>query len=62
MLLSWVWQVKARLVELGAVVAVVTQSNLGDRELKRAMGYFLALIAEQAEFHEVRQSGTEING
>jgi hypothetical protein len=47
-------QVKARLVELGAVIAVVSQAGLGDIEVKRATGYFLALIAENAEFHHVR--------
>lgn len=48
-------------MELGAVVAVVTQGGLGDIEVKRATGYFLALIAETAEFHQDldREGGVE---
>ena len=43
--------VKAKMVELGGISAVVQQLLAGDIEIKRAGGYFLANICEQSEFH-----------
>merc|ERR1712159_499801 len=45
-------EVKAKLVELGAVASVVHQCFEGDIEVKRSCGYFLARLSENLEFHE----------
>ena len=44
-------EVKQRLVELGSVLAVVTQMGVGDIEVKRACGYYICTLAEQIEYH-----------
>lgn len=43
--------VKAKLVEMGAISSVVRHVYNGHFEVKRAAGYFLATISEQMEFH-----------
>merc|ERR1711988_2029505 len=44
--------VKAKLVELGAVASVVNQCAKGDIETKRSCGYLLARLSENIEFHD----------
>merc|ERR1711988_962540 len=44
--------VKAKLVELSAVEAVIKQMLVGDIEVKRASGYFVATLCQQVEFHD----------
>jgi Armadillo/beta-catenin-like repeat len=44
-------EVKARLVELGAVAVAARNAVEGGIELKRAGAYFLALLCEYREFH-----------
>lgn len=43
--------VKARLVEMGAIPPIVRQLNIGNVEIKRAAGYFFATMCEQVEYH-----------
>lgn len=43
--------VKTRLVELGTIGTVVKHLYLGNIEIKRAAGYFLATVCERIEFH-----------
>ncbi len=43
--------VRARLVELGAIGTVVRQCGLGHMDIKRAAGYFLGTMCEISEFH-----------
>merc|ERR1719152_617207 len=45
-------EVKARIVELGAITSVVHRAAEGDIEVKRAAGYFLSRLAENLEFHD----------
>jgi len=44
-------EVKANIVENGAIAHVVRHCTVGDIEIKRAAGYFLATICEQIEYH-----------
>lgn len=39
--------VKANIVELKAISPIVMHASVGDMEIKRAAGYFLATICEQ---------------
>ena len=42
---------KGRIVDLNGIPPVVKQLNVGNVEVKRAAGYFLATICEDVEFH-----------
>jgi hypothetical protein len=44
-------EVKMRFIELNGISSIVRQCHVGDMEMKRAVGYCLATISEQIEFH-----------
>ena len=48
-------EVRASLVDLGCIQAAVKTIQSGTIEIKRAAGYFLALLAEQTEYHKEQE-------
>ena len=45
-------EIKAEALELGVLEAMILVESNVDMEVKRNVGYFMALVSEQQEYHE----------
>ena len=57
-------EIKAEALELGVLEAMILVESNTDMEVKRNVGYFMALVSEQQEYHEniTKRGGLQVRG